>query len=201
MELLEPDWKQERPTAADVQDMSDRIELIPVSLQVQVLDDFIAQVRQSHGNGGAYLAAFDVGPDRVFDWFASRNRLWDERLLDLLLVHPAIRRALPMLIVPFPRRIKSGLAMYDQFLLDGTLSRILYTGGAHWEATGDGRAEKAFAVSVCEAMFGQRSGEVSCYLTNKPWTRWFKGIAWDLTVVVFDRRTRRLWILAITDTD
>ena len=91
--------------------------------------------------------------------------------------------------------------MYDQFLLDGTLSRILFSGGAYSSTRGDGRTEKAFALSVCEAIFGQRFGEVSCYLSSEPWTGWFRGIAWDITVIVFDRRTRRLWILAITDTD
>jgi len=33
------------------------------------------------------------------------------------------------------------------------------------------------------------------------WTRWFHGIAWDWTSVLFDRRFRNLWILAVTDTD
>ena len=200
-ELLTPDWKQLRPSAADVAEMWARIEVVPASPQLQVFDEFIKRVRESHRNGGAYLAAFDVERYPVFDWFASRNRLTDEELLDSLLGHPSIRRSLPELFMLSPLRVKSGLAMYDQFLLDGTLARVLYSGGAHSQSPDDGRAEKVFALNVCEAMFGLRYGEVSCYLSNKRWTRWFKGEAWDITVVVFDRRTRRLWILAITDTD
>jgi hypothetical protein len=201
MELLSPDWKQLRPIAADVEEMCGHIDLTLVSSQVQAFDKFIKQVRESHSSGGAYLTTFDVGADQVFDWFASRNRLTDEELLDSLLLHPSIRQALPELFRHLPQRVKSGLVMYDPFLLDGTLSRILFRGGAHSQSREDGRAEKVFALNVCEAMFGLRYGEVSCYLSNKRWTRWFKGEAWDVTVVVFDRRTRRLWILAITDTD
>lgn len=200
-ELLAPDWKQPRPTATDVAEMCVRIEVVPASPQLQVFDEFIKRVRESHRNGGAYLTTFDVGADQVFDWFASRNRLADDGLLDFLLLHPSIRQALPELFRHLPQRVKSELAMYDQFLLDGMLARVLYSGGAHSQSRDDGRAEKAFALNVCEAMFGLRFGEVSCYLTNKRWTRWFKGEAWDITVVVFDRRTRMLWILAITDTD
>jgi hypothetical protein len=40
-------------------------------------------------------------------------------------------------------------------------------------------------------MFGLPYGEISCN-PNMTDAR-FKGIAWDLTIVVFDRRTRRIW--------
>jgi len=201
MELLTPDWQQPRPKIVDVQAMCRRIQLTPESVQMPSLGNFIEQVRKSHTNGGAYLVVFDVGADPVFDWFASRNRLADDDLLDQLLLHPAVRQALPNLFLPVPKRIESGLAMYDQFLLDGTLSRILYNGGAYSIGQGDGRPEKRFALDVCEAMFGLRFGEVSCYLSDKAWSSWFKGIAWDITVVLFDCRTRQLWVLVITDTD
>jgi hypothetical protein len=89
----------------------------------------------------------------------------------------------------------------DPFLFDGSLSRILYNGGAYSHKEGDGHAEKAFALNVCETMFGLRFGEVAYYVTTRRWTPWFKGIPWDFTALLFDRRTRKLWILAITDTD
>jgi hypothetical protein len=73
-----------------------------------------------------------------------------------------------------------------------TLARVLYNGGAYSQRDGGGRAEKTFALDICEAMFGLRYSEVRCYLSGKPWMRGFKGIAWDVTVVVFDRRMRRL---------
>lgn len=82
-----------------------------------------------------------------------------------------------------------------------TFARILYNGGAYPQTHGDGREEKAFALNIWEAMFGLRYGEVSSYLSGKRWTRWFKGVAWDVTLLIFDRRMRTLWILAVTDTD
>jgi len=201
MELLEPDWKQPRPTAIEVHEMCGRVQLTPVNLPAQPFDVFLKRVRESHYSGGAHLAAFDVGADPVFDWFSSRNRLWDEGLLDSLLVHPAIRQALPELLIPSSPPVQSELAMSDQFLFDGVLANMLYHGGAYGQAKGDGRAEKAFALDVSEAMFGLRFGEVNCYMTSYAWTPWFEGIAWDFTAVLFDRRVRRLWIFAVTDTD
>jgi hypothetical protein len=181
--------------------MCSRIGVSVIKRRDQVLDSFLEDIRELYDNGGAFLSGFDISPDSVFDWFASRNRLSEDGLLDSLLLNPAIRNALPDIYGNAPQKIETGLAFYDPFMLDGVLLRILYYGGAYSKNEGDGRAEKAFAIHVCEAMFESRFGEVSCYLTHKAWSSWFKDVAWDLTVAVFDRRTRRLWILATTDTD
>jgi hypothetical protein len=201
MELLEPDWKQIRPTAIEVHEMCEQIQLSHANLPEYPFETFLQRLRKSHDQGGAYLAAFDVGPNSVFDWFASRNRLEDEELLDQLLSHPSIRQAFPALLIPTSRKIKSGLTMSNQFLFDGALAQALYRGGAYHKAQGDGREEKTFSLEVCDAMFGLRFGEVSYYVTYDAWTPWFGGIAWDLTAVLFDRRVRKIWVTAITDTD
>jgi len=200
-ELLEPDWAQPRPTFIDVQDMCQRLQLEPITLPLEPFDKFLAALRTSHDNGGAHLVAFDVGPDLIFDWYASRNRLAEERLLDSLLNHSAIRQALADVLVPSSTKPESGLVLSEQFILDCKIAGILYDRGAYGQARGDGRTEKAFAIELCDAMFGLRFGEVSCYMSYEAWTPWFKGIAWDLTAIVFDRRMRKLWILAVTDTD
>jgi hypothetical protein len=141
-----------------------------------------------------------VGPDSIFDWFASRNRLDDERLIDSLFVHPTIREALSEVQIP-ESKVETGLKMADPFLLGGRLAHVLYHGGAYTRAGGDGRVDNDLALQVCDAIFGLRFGELSLLESFDAWTPWFKGIAWDATVALFDRRLRRLSILAITDTD
>ena len=169
-------------------------------LSADALDSFLKRVRKSHSNGGAHVATFAVEPDAIFDWFASRNRLCDDDLINHLIVHPAIREALPQIQIPVSNA-NSGLESGDPFLLDGRLARILHGGGAYATEHGDGRDAKALAIDVCDAIFGLRFGEVSLLESFNAWTPWFKGIAWDMTAVVFDRRLRQLSIIAITDTD
>ncbi len=203
MELLNPDWHQSRPSSADVQQMCSSIEINPVTLPEHPFREFLTAMRESHDRGGAYLVAFEIGADPVFDWFAARNRLCEERLLDRLFRHPAIQAMLPELSIPpeLQSSVEHGFQMSDQFSFDGVIAHSLYYGGAYWNARGDARAEKALALDVCEAMFGLRFGEVIFAVNYEPWTPWFRGIAWDLTAVLFDRRTRKLWVLAVTDTD
>ena len=199
-ECLEPDWSQPRPSAAEVRLMCKRISISRAELAADALDHFLEQVRGSHRNGGAHVAVFSLGPDVIFDWYASRNRLCDDDLINYLIVHPAIREALPQIQIPVSNA-NTGLELGDPFLLDGRLARILYDGGAYTTEHGDGRDAKALAVDVCDAIFGLRFGEVARLESFHAWTPWFKGVAWDMTEVVLDRRLRRLSILAITDTD
>jgi hypothetical protein len=180
--------------------MCNRISVSRADLAPEVLGRFLERVRKSHNNGGAHLAAFTLGPDVVFDWFASRNRLSDEHLIDSLIVHPAIREAVPEIQIP-ASNADTGLEMGDPFFFDGKLARILHNGGAYTTSDGDGREAKTLAIEVCDAIFGLRFAEVSLLESFQAWTPWFRGIAWDMTVVLFDRRLRRLSMLAITDTD
>ena len=92
--ILEPDWEEPRPTFNDVQVICRRISLKLVNLAEEPFGEFLRCLRESHSNGGAYLTAFKISPDPIFDWFASRNRPSDESLLDSLVLHPAIRESL-----------------------------------------------------------------------------------------------------------
>jgi hypothetical protein len=180
--------------------MTQRIGLTPVTLPEKPFSDFLRYLRESHGNGGAHIAAFDVPPDTIFDWFASRNRLSDDELIDTLITHAAIRAALAEVRMP-ETKASTGLSLADPFLLDGRFAHCLYAGGAYGKAESDGKAPKVLALDVCDAMFGLRYGEVALFESFQAWTPWFHGIAWDLTEVVFDRRLRRLWVFVVTDTD
>lgn len=201
MKLLEPDWNQPKPSSEEAAAMCRRIALDRVTLPAHRFDEFVRSINLSHHNGGVQIAALDIGADSVFDWFASRNRLWEFDILDGLLVRSTIREAVPELRIPETLPEGAGFGMETPFTLDGGLASSLYIGGAYHKAKGDGRKEKELALSVCDAMFDLRFGEVNRYTSAAMWTTWFYGIAWDSSDVIFDRRLRRLWLLVITDTD
>jgi hypothetical protein len=201
MKLLEPDWNQPKPSPSEATEMCSRVQLTRVLLHDQPFNVFAESINNSHTNGGLQLAAFEIGVNAIFDWFASRNRLTEFDVLDSLLVRPTIREALPELGVPDNLPDGAGFGLSTSFTLDGNFAHSLYHGGAYHKKTGDGRREKELAARVCDAMFGLRFAEVSRYTSSKTWTRWFGGIAWDSSDILFDGRLRRLWIIAITDTD
>jgi hypothetical protein len=201
------------PTPEEAHAMCRLIPLIQVPVSETDLVSVIEELRRSHANGGALFAAFEVGPDSCFDWFASRNRLLEFDILQLLLARSEVRDALPALKIPdfhidFSRASSvesaNGFEEISPFWFDGYLSEILYRGGAYGSgAHGDGRAEKEAALRFCDAAFGMRFSEVLYFQTHNAWTPWFGdiSIALDWTAVLIDRRLRKLWILAVTDED
>jgi hypothetical protein len=213
MSLLSPDWNQPMPTPEEAHTMCRLVPLAQVPVNEANLVSVIQELRRSHAHGGAFLAAFEVGPDNYFDWFASRNQLLEFDILPLLLARTEVRDALPALKIPDFRidwsRASSieganGFERISPFWFDGHLSEILFRGGAYGSgAHGDGRAEKEAALRFCDAAFGMRFSEVLYFQSHNAWTPWFAEIstALDWTAVLIDRRLRKLWILAITDED
>lgn len=71
-----------------------------VSLEIRPLldprlDSVLTRIRETHVNGGALFASFHVGSHKVFDWFASRDRLLELGILRRLLDRAEVNRALP----------------------------------------------------------------------------------------------------------
>jgi hypothetical protein len=202
MNTLEPDKGQLRPSYREVREMLTNLVLTPHSLSDPSLAQFVALIRERYINGGAYLVAFDVGVNPIFHWFASRNRLEEEELLARLLTHETILSNLPDLDIPqAPQLPQISLKPQFSFSIDGTFAQLLYDGGAYWHTNGTGENEKRLALEVCHALFDSRYAEIQVYACFEPWTRWFKGVAWDYTFALFDKRRARLSLFVITDTD
>lgn len=156
------------------------------------------------------FASFWVGESDVFDWFASRNRLAEYSILATLLRRDEVRRELPDLLLSKQnwRGISEcsivstdGFTMENPFLLDGRIAQALYAGGAYGQSELGARSAKQLATAFCEELFEQRYSEIVLFSNFSAWTPWFRGIAWDWTAFLFDRRKRTFAILATTDSD
>ena len=145
------------------------------------------------------MFCFEIGPSETYDFYEGRNGWSFDAHIDLLLEHPKILSQLTPIQATAP--VNTGLSPENSFLLDGYFAGLLHSGGAYTHPHGDGREEKEFAINVCKEIFGLRYGEISLDKSGTAWTPWFYDIAWDLTIVLFDKRLRRMWLFAITDTD
>jgi hypothetical protein len=190
---------REIPALEEIRNTLNSTVILPVEIENPVLQEFLARLRKNHANGEAHLFCFEFGPSEVYDFYTGRNRWSFDAHIDLLLEHPTILPQLAGIRVTAP--VNSGLGSENSFLLDGHFAALLYSGGAYTHPQGDGREEKEFAINVCKEMFGLRYGEVSVDKSGMAWTPWFYNIAWDMTIVVFDKRLRCMWLFAITDTD
>lgn len=215
MSLLKPNWSQDKPTWQDAQAMSSAVRLESFHPNSVAIARVLDRLRATHSNGGAFLSALRVGPDDVFDWFASRNRLLEYDILPQLLHRDELRGALPDLKIPNqftgpntnPANVcgtaaSGGFTFDNPFFLEGQLGQRLFAGGAYpIDVKISGQAAMQLAAEYCEALFARRYEDVSLFTSYEAWTPWFCCIAWDWTSVLFDRANRTLSILAVTDTD
>jgi len=70
------------------------------------------------------------------------------------------------------------------------------------ESYGDRQDAKRLTERFVEAVFGERYDEFTVAFTNERWCDWFRDImVWNRTYLCFDRRTRLVWVLAVTGSD
>ncbi len=97
MGLLGPDANQKRPTFALAQSMCQQISLELRPLVDPRVDAVLDRIRATYLNGGALFVSLNVGPNEVFDWFASRDQLSIFGILRQLLDRVEVTSSLPEL--------------------------------------------------------------------------------------------------------
>lgn len=176
------------------------VKIEPVEFDGPALQEILANLRESHANGGAEFASFHIEGGDEFMWFISRGYCSELEFPERFLRTKAVVDALPDLCEelsadPF------GFEELGSFLFSGKLAQAVYSGGAY--GGGEGGPGGAFAIAddFRKLLFGDRFHEVVVYSSYKPWSVWFFDVAWDATWLIIDRRHSRVSVLAVTDTD
>lgn len=205
--FLKPDWSTPRLTLADSQQMCAQIELTPIVEIPTAARSVVETLRKTHDNGNAFFAGIKIGPDVMFDRFASRNNLLTHSTLPRLMHRKEFQDLLPELqILDSPpeenlEAFQSQLVRDGSYTFESLLAWTLYDGGAYHKPFGDGRMEKELSTTLCEALFQLRFAGVEYFKTHHPWTPWFFDVAWDWISILIDLRRRAMWVLVLTDTD
>ena len=196
----EQDFSSWLPTDQQRRQSLRRLRFTPVPIVSEAVLELVDAFRTMLTNGGAYAAAFDVTEsDEVASWFIRRNSA-EYGLADQLLRSPAFAEAVPE-IMDLGYIWNTGLERTQSLLLDGQLASSLQWGGAYTDPSMSGAQAKRLGAAFCAAVFGDRYDDVAVDYSSARWTHWFKGVAWDGTWVITDRRYRRLTVVCITDVD
>jgi hypothetical protein len=201
MPMLEPNWRQERPSSTDVQKMWKELQITQEPFPHPAIDNVLRHLRATHTNGGAEFAQFKVSEHPTLHWFGARNRLDEIDFFDRFLSSSPVSSALPALKIDASGVSGAGFEWGDTLTLDGEIAQVLVQGGAYEKYAGTAREAKEIAGRFCVAVFGERFTEVQVYKSYKPWSDWFYDVAWDATWLGFDKRHVKVWLLCVTDTD
>jgi hypothetical protein len=200
MSWLEVDDDQPRPTDDAVDGLWGAITIRHIEDVPPDVERYLEELRRVFVNGSAVFARFEVTGTPEFDRFATRGRWQELGFPKRLLLHPAVQTALPELTTD--TQVESGVFEWMSALtLDGELAQTLVFGGAYERFMRPAREAKDLGRRVCDALFGDRFGEVEVFRSWKAWSAWFFDVACDVTWVIVDRRHQVVSLIAGTDTD
>jgi hypothetical protein len=200
MNWTEPDWKQDRPTDAEIKWMWRSLALISVD-SLPETEPYLVELRRVNVNGSVIFGLFQVEGNKSLDWFASRNR-WDEAdFFHRLLGHSAVRQRWPDLVEKIRDEQFPDFEWGSSLTLDGELARSLVIGGAYERFKGPPREAKNLAAQFCAALFDDRYLDIEVFWCWNAWSAWFHDVAWDRTCLIIDRRRRSVGLLCSTDAD
>jgi hypothetical protein len=177
--------------------MSD-ISFEQVAFEHPALERLLMEYRSIFLNGGALFGCFDaIGPD-LNDWFHELTR--DAHPLHSFLVSPAMTAALPELNtqngVRNPKWQRVGPLGFG-----GQLGEALLGGGAYAGFQSTYQEAREIGLAAGDAILGDNWQYADIWYSYKPWSAWFRDVAWDYSWVVVHRLLAKVWIICATDTD
>lgn len=200
MNELEIDWKQERPTSSEVNGIWTTIRLSRLANWSQSTNILKEKISETHCNGGIQVHKYKVSSNPHFDWFAQRNRLDEIDFLKNILKHIDLEDYRNDLEIkdnkPEIKFLKYATDIYE---LPGRLSRIMGLGGAYKKI--DQRQAWLVATDFVRDEFENRFEEFNSYDFLIGAAQWFHDIAWDYSILLFDKRKYEIIFIDITDTD
>jgi len=201
MDLLDPIWSQGKPTDSDVESMWRELKISREDFRPPAVDEVLHILRNTHTNGGAEFAQFQLSDHPTFQWFGSRNRLWEMQFFERFLSSESVVSSLPELQIDPATLSDPGFQWGNSLTLDGEIAWLLACGGAYGRFSGTAREAKNLGARFCDALFDDRFFEIQVHSSHQPWSPWFHAIAWDSTWLGLDKRLSKVWMLCATDTD
>jgi hypothetical protein len=200
MDELQIDWKQERPTSTEISELWNSIRLLRLDNWSSSTDILKEKISETHCNGGILLHKYKVSNNRHFDWFAQRNRLDEIEFLKNIFNHKDLEDyRIDLEIKDNKPEVKNVKYWTDIYELPGRLSRIMGLGGAYKSI--DQRNAWSIATNFIKDECENRFEEFNSYDFIIEAAQWFHDIAWDNSILLFDKRKYEIIIIDITDTD
>ena len=199
---LNIDFSQERPTNSEVDKMFSSLTISHLPFpEDKRITDYLDTIKQKYSNGSVLFYQFKVQGDNTFHFYASRNRLLEIDFINKLFSKQVFKETAKELTGIDKIEVNNSNWMSDIFSLPGDLARRIYYGGAYSQEHFS--AENAFNLSVnfIDAIADKRYADFNSWILGGNWSDWFFNIAWDYSVLLFDKGKSVVTLICMTDTD
>lgn len=200
MDELQINWDQKIPTSSEMAELWNFIKLSRLDNWTSSTNTLKEKISETHCNGGVQLHKYKASSNLHFDWFVQRNRLYEIDFLKNIFRHKDLKDYRKNLKIknnkPKVNNVDYWTDIYD---LPEKLSKIMGYGGAF--KCIDQRKAWAIATDFIKDEFENRFEEFNSIEFEIESSKWFHNIAWDYSILLFDKRKYEIIIIDITDTD
>lgn len=172
----------------------------PQDCSTPASDRYLRLLRDSYSNGAARFASFQIPQNVVFDWYMGRRQFHDAGFFKKFWTVPEVAKLFPEPLADLNFFSHEVFHPISPLLLSGTLAAILHEGGAY-DRVKDGVEARDAAEPFARHLLGEDYTDSAVYTSYAPWSRFFHGIAWDYTWVIYRPDLRIVHCIAATDTD
>jgi hypothetical protein len=199
--MLEPDWKQKRPTTKKINNMWSNMQFQPLQFENEMVTTTLTKMRQTLSDENCLFKTYEIPQNLIFDWYASRSR-WDEiDFFNKFLTSPEVLNELFGSTVRVNNDRVHQFSWVDPLTLDGEVARILVAGSVYLDFEGTPIQAKELGLQFCQGLFQERYLEMQVYKFHEAWSDWFFEIGSNGTFIIIDKRHRLVHMLCYTDTD
>lgn len=164
------------------------------------IQKLVSAINKTHHNGGAKFAKFKIEGNSNFNWFMSHNLFKEIEFPKYFFHNENVLKALSDVCKEIDLSIID-FVQDSSFTFSGVIAEMLAHGGAYEKHLSGSSDAYAIAEDFRKCLFGDRFDEILVLNNHRPWSAWFKDVAWDYTWIIIDKRQSFVSVLAITDTD
>jgi hypothetical protein len=194
------DWRQERPSEASFETGWLKSHIFEIQKLDQRLEAVLKALERTLGDDNARVAQFQLDVDSDVAWFLTRNRLPETHFFTKFFSLGVVQRRM-RIAPPVSTVIGLGFMLEGSFIAMGRLAECVSKGGPYLRFEGSDADVLQLVGGFTDAAFGNRFSDTAVYVSGKPWSPWFKAIAWDVSFFWLDKESGIATVLISTGTD
>ncbi len=169
---------------------------LPITESDSSINALLEIISNIYLNGGALYYSFKVENIKIFDNVAEVPEY-----IEKIIIHEEVLPVLSDLEIDLPLKVKFNFKEINIIDFKVQLVNNLMAGGAYSGYVEGLPKLKGIVEDACNSLFKKQINEVKVFYSSSAWSEWFGDMNWDSTWFFFDRASKKIHILCVTDMD
>ncbi|WP_035042313.1 hypothetical protein [Desulfovibrio sp. X2] len=188
----------EAPDPAELTKMWASIDVHMIDIPNAPLQTYLKELAKVYANGSVMYRSFQIGHHDAFEWYWSKNRLYEMSFFNNFMSSDYVRYSLHLGHVD--EELDSQFILRYSLEMPFRMASALYSGGVYLRPEMTAVEVRELANAAVDTLIGRDYENTLFFDCYEPWTTFFMG-SWDYTWVLAQTKERRVHVIIATDID